>query len=104
MVKHATPGSEQLSLNLAKYLGRYDAYLLQSHGLVTTGKTIEEAFNRIEKVERYAEILHKSEQLGGINLLSRTETEQLLKLSGRDFSGFQMILLCLVPVSGLPLR
>jgi L-fuculose-phosphate aldolase len=83
LVEYATPGSDKLSQNLGSYLGRYDAFLLQSHGVVTLGKSIEEAFNRLEKVERYASILLNAEQIGGAKLLSRSETELLLNLSGR---------------------
>jgi L-fuculose-phosphate aldolase len=84
LVEYATPGSDKLSQNLANYLGRYDAFLLQSHGVVTLGKSLDEAFNRLEKVERYANILRNAEQIGGAKLLSKSETELLLKLSGRE--------------------
>ena len=84
LVDYATPGSEKLSEYLKVYLDRYDAFLLESHGLLTLGKSLDEAFNRLEMVERYANILHNTEQIGGGKLLSKQETEQLLKLSGRE--------------------
>jgi len=83
LVEYAPPGSEELARNLGRYLNRYDAFLLRSHGAVALGKTCEEAFNRLESVERFARILYIAERIGRPGLLSRAETIRLLEKAGR---------------------
>jgi hypothetical protein len=50
---------------------------------LTLGKTIEDAFNKIETVERCAHILFIAEQIGPVKELSSREVERFLKQAGR---------------------
>ncbi len=84
LVEYASPGSAELAANLEKYIDRYDAFLLQSHGVLTLGRSLEESFDRMETVERFAEILFTADGRGGADLLSSVETERLLKAAGRS--------------------
>jgi len=83
LVKYATPGSERLASNLAEVVGKYDAFLLQAHGTVTLGKSMMEAFNRTELMERYARILFHTRRIGSPALLTLKEAKHLLDLGGR---------------------
>jgi L-fuculose-phosphate aldolase len=78
-VKYAPPGSAELALSTSSAAANHDALLLESHGAVTLGKTIEEAFNRMEILEKYSQMFLISKLLGGPKTLSRFETERLLK-------------------------
>jgi L-fuculose-phosphate aldolase len=80
---YASPGSIDLPGSMADLIDRYDAFLLESHGVLTVGKSLEDAFNKIESTERLARILFLADQMGGAKLLSREETERLLKKAGR---------------------
>ncbi|MEE9553341.1 MAG: class II aldolase/adducin family protein [candidate division Zixibacteria bacterium] len=84
LVEYAPPGSARIAENLRSSLDRYDAFLLRSHGVVTLGKSCEEAFNRMESVERFANILFLAERAGGAGLLSEKETIHLLELAKRE--------------------
>lgn len=83
LVKYAPPGSQQLSENIKPYLDRYDAFLLESHGVLTLGGSCDEAYHRMESVERLAGILFIAGQIGNPTLLASEETDRLLKKAGR---------------------
>ena len=80
---YASPGSTDLPETLADLIERYDALLLESHGVLTVGESPEDAFNKIESIERFARILFLADRMGGAKLLSTGETERLLKEAGR---------------------
>ena len=83
LVAYAPPGSRELGENLKRHVNRYDAFLLEAHGVVTIGRSCEEAFNRMEMVERFAHILYIAEQIGELKLLTSKETLRLLEEAGR---------------------
>ncbi len=83
LAEYAAPGSDQLAQSISEYVERYDAVLLRSHGVVTMGASIEDAFNKMEAVEKFAGILIIAERLGGARCLRQDEAERLLRLAGR---------------------
>lgn len=83
LANYGPPGTSDLPETLAALVDRYDAFLLEAHGVLTLGKNPEDAFNKIEIVERYAHILSIAEQLGNVTELSAAEIERLLKSAGR---------------------
>lgn len=83
LAEYASPGTDELPQSISKYVERYDAILLKSHGVVTMGMSIMDAFNKMEAVERFAGILINAERLGGVQCLQPKEAERLLELAGR---------------------
>jgi L-fuculose-phosphate aldolase len=83
LAHYGPPGTSDLPETLASLVDRYDAFLLEAHGVLTLGKSLEDAFNKIEIVERYAHILSIAQQLGEVQELSPVEIERLLKSAGR---------------------
>jgi L-fuculose-phosphate aldolase len=83
LAHYGAPGSADLPETLSALIDRYDAFLLEAHGVLTLGKTIEDSFNKIETIERYANILFIADQIGEIEELSPKEIERLLKGAGR---------------------
>lgn len=83
LAHYGAPGSSDLSETLADIIERYDVFLLEAHGVLSLGKTIEDAFNKVETVERFANILFVAEQLGPVRDLPPKEIERLLKGAGR---------------------
>ncbi len=55
MVGYYTPGSEELVEAVAEQ-GRAKAMLMERHGALTQGRTIEEAYNRMEELEFQAKL------------------------------------------------
>lgn len=83
LVRYGTPGTGDLPEAISRYVDRYDAFLLEAHGVVALGKTVEDAFNKIEIAERFARILFIAEQIGDVKDLSEQEIEKLLRSAGR---------------------
>lgn len=77
LAKYATPSTDEMPESIAPYVKDYDAIMLANHGLVTFGKTLEDAYFKTEKVEHIAEVSFYARMLGGANELTN---EQVMKL------------------------
>lgn len=55
MIKYCTPGSQELVDEVGRY-SSYNAILMSKHGALTQGKTLEEAYNRMEELEFQAKL------------------------------------------------
>ncbi len=55
IVEYFTPGSDELVDAVAKY-SDYNVMLMSKHGALTQGRTIEEAYNRMEELEFQAHL------------------------------------------------
>jgi L-fuculose-phosphate aldolase len=69
MTNYETPGTWKFAETLQPYVAKHVAWLLKSHGVVTAGDDLEQAYYRMESVEHYCRILILSAQLGGWNSL-----------------------------------
>ena len=74
---YAATGTEEVPRALAPYIERCDAFMLRNHGLLTIGRSLEEAWARHETVEHYAKIVHLASQLGPVNPLPEAEVRRL---------------------------
>lgn len=82
---YATPSTEALAEGVAQALLRHDACLLERHGATTVGRTLAEACDRLETVERVAQMVLRARVLGGAPLpLPEVEVKKLLGLAGRS--------------------
>jgi L-fuculose-phosphate aldolase len=73
------PNSEALWSELDPMLAHYDAIMIGGNGVFTWGKTLEQAFLRLELVEHVAKICLGSLALGGPKLLPLDQVQALLK-------------------------
>jgi L-fuculose-phosphate aldolase len=73
----------ELCAGLEPLVSKYDAILLENHGVVTSGKDLITAYYHMETVERFACVLQAAESLGGPHLLSRVEVQKLIKARSR---------------------
>lgn len=55
VIKYCTPGSQELVDEVAAH-SQYKAMLMSKHGALTQGKTMEEAYNRMEELEFQAQL------------------------------------------------
>lgn len=55
VIKYCTPGSQELVDEVEKH-SEYKAMLMSKHGALTQGKTLEEAYNRMEELEFQAKL------------------------------------------------
>ena len=93
-VHYETPGSKELADAIAPYCRDYHALLLANHGALTWGRTLREAYTRLETLEHYAQILlYSTAFLGKANILSADQVDALLAI--REKQG--------IPSGGTPL-
>lgn len=85
MIDYATPGSEALAKNLGKHLEGHNAFIMKNHGVLTLGRTMDEAFARMEMLENLARIAYIASALGKINPLDQDEIRRLEKM-GKSFN------------------
>ena len=50
-------GTETAARVFAPFLEEHEVFLMASHGALTLGKNLEEAFQRMEILEHYAQVL-----------------------------------------------
>jgi L-fuculose-phosphate aldolase len=88
---YATPGTLEVPESIDRLVRDYDALVLAHHGSLTLGRTLWEAYLRLEKVEQTAQITLAAQQLGQVATLSPqavtklTEMRrELLQRQGRD--------------------
>ena len=64
--RYELPGSKELGDRVAEAFGKgFDSVILENHGVVTAGKTFQQAFQRFETLEFTARTLIKARLLGG---------------------------------------
>lgn len=78
LIDYATPGTQELAEKVVTGLAKYHAGLLRSHGALTVGRDIMEAFGRMETLEYIAMLQLKCEQLGGVRELPLEEVARML--------------------------
>ena len=85
LVPYATPGDDLTKL-IKKYVSEFiinencfpKLILLENHGIISCGKTIDECIIITEICEKSAEIFIDTINLGGINFLNEFEVEKLI--------------------------
>jgi L-fuculose-phosphate aldolase len=70
LVPYGTPGTTELGDRVEAVIGGHHALLLANHGAVTLGKTLEEAWIRMESLEHGARILLAARLLGRVKELT----------------------------------
>ena len=80
-VHYETPGSQGIPDSIAPYCNDYNALLLANHGALTWGKSLMEAFFRLEALEHYAMVLmYTGNVIGKANVLSCDQVQELLEI------------------------
>ena len=64
IVPYGTPGTPELGDRVEPYLAEHDALLLANHGAVTMGKTLDQAWIRMETLEHSARIIMAARAIG----------------------------------------
>lgn len=77
VAEYAMPGSDDVPKSIRPYIKEYKSVLLANHGVVTWGKSVTEAFYRLETVEHYGQIYLLLKQLGKAHPLSNEEVSKI---------------------------
>lgn len=79
----ATPGTDEVPASLAPLLPRHDVFLLERHGALALGRTPDEAFDRMETLERVARMALLARLLGRCEPLPSEAVERVLRAAGK---------------------
>ncbi len=85
LADYSTPSTSEVSESIEPLIVDYDAILLANHGVVTCGATLDEAYDKMEKVEHTATVNLLAMQIGGVKELTREEVERLASVSERSY-------------------
>jgi len=77
LAKYATTGTDEVAASLIPLIPGHEAILMANHGVVSYGKTLLEAFLKMETVEHLAHIGLIAHQLGSAQPLRTDQVEQL---------------------------
>lgn len=77
LARYATTGTDEVAESLRSLIPHHDAILLASHGAVTCGPSLFEAFFRMETLEHVAQIRLAAEQLGSCQVLDPGQADGL---------------------------
>lgn len=78
--EYATPSTQEGADVIRPWIREHDAVMLQRHGSVTVGKTVRDAYSKLEKLEHTAQVLLVARQLGHVQPLSPDEVAKLAGL------------------------
>jgi L-fuculose-phosphate aldolase len=79
MVPYATPGTDDLAKALSDNLRSSNAFLLEKHGAITVGRSMADAFHRMETLEFMAQLQFNLQALGGGEPLPEDEIDRILR-------------------------
>jgi len=77
VVPYGTPGTPELGERIRPFLADHVALILQNHGAVTMGTTLDEAQIRMESLEHSARIILTARLLGRVNPLAPEDVARL---------------------------
>ena len=80
IAKYGTPSTNEIPDAVSEYVQYFDAVLLENHGALTFSDSLLSAYNKMESVEFYAQLLYLSRQLGGPKELSKDQVERLYEI------------------------
>jgi len=84
LVPYGTPGTPEIGDRVEPFLADHEAMLLANHGAVTLGRTLDEAWIRMETLEHAARILFGARVLGRVTALDPGAVAQLEALRARS--------------------
>lgn len=82
LAEYGLPGSRDLVEKTSKFFKDFDAVLMANHGFIVGGKTLKDAYLKLELAESYAQVVLNTKILGGAVLLNDKQVEEIYRLRG----------------------
>lgn len=82
-IDYATPSTEDLPYLMSKHLPDADIFVLKSHGVTTTGETLEEAYFKMETCEHQAKTYFYARLIGEPQTLPPDEVQKIQSIYGK---------------------
>jgi len=80
LARYATPSTQEVPRSMAPSIKEHQALLLANHGVLALGRSLEEALQRMERVEHLAKISFLAQALGRPKYLNKKQLQGLLDL------------------------
>ena len=80
---YSTPTTSEVPESLRPYVRSANAIIMHRHGALTMGRTIDEAWQRMEAVEHSAKIIHAARAIGEVRPLPPPEASKLEQLASQ---------------------
>ncbi len=77
LADYGTPGTAEVGNSISDLIRESDAILLENHGVLAIGHSIETAYFNLERVEHYAQIAFQAKMLGGYTILPDEKVRKL---------------------------
>jgi L-fuculose-phosphate aldolase len=77
LARYATTGTDEVGASLSPHIATHDAILLANHGAVTCGRSLLDAFMKMETIEHLARVALVAHQLGSAQPLRGSQIERL---------------------------
>lgn len=77
----AVPSTEAVPESMSPYIDYSQAMILKNHGVVTLGKSIEDAYFKMEKLEHAAKTLFMAKQLGEPSKISKENVDKIFSIA-----------------------
>ena len=89
LCKYATPSTKQVPASLEPYINYSWALLLQNHGAVTLGKSLDDAYFKMEKLEQAAKIIFLARLIGKPGELTKKNINEIMKIAESTYGIIQ---------------
>lgn len=80
VTSYATPATEEGAVVIRDWIKQFDALVLDRHGSLTVGKTLKDAYFKLDKLEHGAQVMLMAHQLGATRDLPPEEIAKLARL------------------------
>ena len=77
---YSTPTTEDVPMAIEELIKKHDALVLTRHGSLTVGKTLEEAYQKLESLEHTAKIISEAVKLRGGKMVQPLPPNEIDKL------------------------
>ena len=78
LVPYKTPSTQEFAEIVAEFASKWDALLLERHGVVTLGSDLRDAYYKLERTEHVFKVLSIARSIGDIKSLTSKEVSDLL--------------------------
>lgn len=83
ITRYETPGGKKFAETILPFVKNTNVIVLANHGTVSYGENVERAYWWTEILDAYCRILILAKQVGNVEYLTKTQTQELLELKGQ---------------------
>lgn len=85
LCRYATPSTVEVTQSMEPYIDFANALLLENHGVVTLGRNLEDAYNKLEKLEHTAKTISVIRSMGKENAIPKEKLSALYEIGEKVY-------------------